>query len=209
MGNYLGKTVTAAAPPVSSAMRIRLSHENKACDLTMTHTDTLGALKNTAHQIFKIAYNRVRLVHDGNDLSEHPDETTLPTVGIDDNSIVHAEVLPPRVVQKKQATPEEVLIECEKGATEIKATLDALLQRVIDSWKEGEPEPSEEELRVAQHECALQDELLTRIMLRMDGIEVDDDLRVRRRALLKVIQGLQDGDCNVVKEAIASRASKE
>jgi len=199
MGNYLSN------PGAHGAMRIRLSHENKACDLTMTQSDNLGALKQTAHSIFKIAYDRVRLVHDGNDLSTHPDTALLGAVGIKDDSIVNAEVTPAVVVQKKTLTPEETLAECESSATEIKVKLDSLLQRAVD-WKEADEAnmPSHDDLRIAQTECAYQDESLTRLQLRMDGIEVDAELRARRKQLLKVVQGLQDGDCNVVREAIES-----
>jgi len=206
MGNYISSTVGGSSDDI---MRIRLSHENKACDLTMTGSDTLGGLKKTANELFKIAYNRIRLVNNGIVLVDHPDTTTLSTAGIEDNSVVHAEVLPPVVVKKKIGTPEETLSDCENEANEIKGKLDALLQGVIDSMNsEAAAAPGDEQqLNGALNECKLCDELLTRLMLRLDNIEVDSELRIRRKALLKQIQGLQDGDCNVVKEAIQSRAS--
>jgi len=170
----------------------------------MTQQDTLGALKRTSNEIFKIAYNRIRLVCDGVVLVDHPDDTTLTTAGIADNSVVHAEVLPPMRVVKKVATPEEAIAEAEAEANEIKAKLDALLQSVINGMNQEAPVAPDPG---AMNACKLCDELLTRLMLRLDGIEVDAELRIRRKALLKQIQGLQEGDCNVVKEAIQSHES--
>merc|ERR1711998_384869 len=130
MGSLYSKSLGLSQSD-QSTMRIRLSHENKACDLTMTHKDTLGGLKRTAHDIFKIAYDRVKLVYEDQDLSSQPDNTLLSHTGIEDNSIICAHVLPPVVVQKKEVTAEGTIAECEEGVDEIKGKLDALLQRVI------------------------------------------------------------------------------
>ena len=43
-------------------------------------------------------------------LVDHPDDTTLTTAGIADNSVVHAEVLPPMRVVKKVGKDEPWIV---------------------------------------------------------------------------------------------------
>jgi len=104
------------------------------------------------------------------------------------------------------ATAAEALEREEIEVARLKEMLDGLVAVVTDQWKDTPP--NEDQMHKMEWDSKGIDELLTQSLLRLDNIEAGAELRDRRRAILRTIEGLQDGGVVCVKECIKVHRAK-
>jgi len=184
----------------TSTMKLRVVHERRAMDLMMMETEPLSNLRRSCIEVFSIAPGRLEIWL-GETLLTQPDATPLRDLGVFDGSVFNVTVSAPVIAKKAApATPLEALEREEKGCNETKTELDGYMEQATCVWKESLP--SVEEMDHVQQRVKLLDELLTQSLIRLDNIETGAVLRERRRALLKMIQALQDGSVLCIQESI-------
>jgi hypothetical protein len=121
--------------------------------------------------------------------------------------VLNVTVSAPKSVAKPVAkSPEEALQWQEIEVERLKVLLDGLVATVTEEWKEKAP--TEEELGKMEWDSKGVDELLTQVLLKLDNIEAGADLRERRRACLRKVEGLQEGGVVCVREVIKIERAK-
>ena len=113
---------------------------------------------------------------------------------------------PKSVVKATPKSPAEALEWEEAEVERLKLLLDGYVATVTEDWKAAAP--GEEALGKMEWDSKGVDELLTQCLLRLDNIEAGAELRERRRALLRKIEGLQDGGVVCVREVIKIERGK-
>lgn len=122
-------------------------------------------------------------------------------------TVVNVTVSAPRSVAKQvPKTPQEALELEEIEVERLKVLLDGYVAAVTEEWKAAAP--SEEALTKMEWDSKGVDEFLTQCLLRLDNIETGAELRERRRALMRKIEGLQDGGVVCVREVIKIERAK-